>query len=429
MASQLVYKPQWYQVSFHKSLAFVRSAFGGRHSGKSMAGVNEAIRAATVGIPGIPAPNIGLCVSPTKELLEGDLVPLFQQYLDYSLVKKFTKHTIVFTNGSVIHLRSGFKPDAVRGLHPNWAFIDEAAYLETGDVFQNILLGLQQGGRIWIASTPKGFNWAYYQLFLPWKTAVENGTIDDAQYVAYSWRSDMNQYRNQEMLDKIISAIPDEKRRRQELDAEFISYEGQVYKELDVEIVAAAPSYVEHVAIGFDWGYTHPSSFQVLGEREGVVYQLEEVMLYSATPLRVSEEAERLSAKYGWPRIFADPSAPGIIAEMMQFNPRIRVEKAMNDVPVGIGKVDDGFRTDKLKICNAPRFLEEKKGYHWIGDKVFKENDDSCDALRYGYCGIEIPDNSKIIIIIDTRTAEDFNVGIPLVRHDDITIEHSYGEW
>jgi len=428
MSAQSIYTPQWYQKPFHRSLAFMRSAFGGRHSGKSLAGVNEAIRAATVGIPGIPIPNTGLCVSPTKELLEGDLVPLFQQYLDFALVKKFTKRLIVFKNGSVIHLRSGFKPDAVRGLHPHWAFIDKAAYLETGDVLQNIMLGLQQGGRIWIASTPKGFNWAYYELFLPWKNAVEHGTEADSQYVAYSWHSDMNQYRNKEMLDRIIAGIPDEKRRRQELDAEFISYEGQVYKELDGEITSAPPSYVEHIVIGFDWGYTHPSSFQVLGERDGIVYQLEEVMLYGATPMRVSEEAFRLSVKYNYPRIYADPSAPGIIAEMQQYNPRIRVEKAMNDVAVGIGKVDDGFRTGKFKICNAPRFLEEKKGYHWLGDKVFKENDDSCDSLRYAYCGIEIPDNSQIIIV-DTRTAESSNDVIASMRHDDVTIEHSYGEW
>lgn len=86
-------------------------------------------------------------------------------------------------------------------------------------------------------------------------------------------------------------------------------------------------------------------------------------------------------------RIAVDPSASSLIEQMNRHGWR-RIRNADNRVLPGLQSTSSLFGQDRLHIVNtATGLLDEIPGYVWDtkanGDKPLKENDHSCDALRY----------------------------------------------
>jgi len=397
-----VYRPHKFQIEFHASKAKIRAAVAGRNSGKSVMGVNECLAAAINGLKGqLPVPNYGVMISPNNQMLLDDLVPIIDEYIDMSLVKNKFKQKIVFKNGSSIILRSGHRPDSLRGIHPHWIYFDEAAYLEDSKLFDSMLMALQPEGKIWLTSTPKGFNWLYNKVVshaLSGKQVGHGWVSEDGKYFAIRWSTFDNPYHSDEVVSVIERSVIDDKFKRQELYADFVAYEGTIYDFKESEIVAKeCPKSYTDVVIGVDVGFAHPTVFEVGVLHNNTWYVVEEVVVKGKTASQLADIGVKLAEKYGaFARFYMSHERPEIRKEFASRG--LRTFMADHNIEYGIGLVKDAFQYGELRICKAPKFLEEIKSYRYENGKVVKVDDDACDAIRYLVSGMRRPTHAKIIV-------------------------------
>jgi hypothetical protein len=143
------------QRQFIEAPETFRLFLGGIGSGKTRAGCLEVLNQ--------PAGSQGMVVAPTFPMLRDSTLDTFMRLAVPSLVRDFNRAemTMTLVNGVRVLWRSADNPDSLRGANLGWVFMDEAS-LMTEEVF-DILLGRlrEQPGRLWITTTPKGFNWLY----------------------------------------------------------------------------------------------------------------------------------------------------------------------------------------------------------------------------------------------------------------------------
>ena len=94
--------------------------------------------------------------------------------------------------------------------------------------------------------------------------------------------------------------------------------------------------------------------------------------------------------KYGFTRIFVDPSALSLIEALK--NMRLRVYRADNNVDVGISKLKSFFKNDLIYVDKScVNLIKELESYRYerrhqendYSERPVKKNDHACDALRY----------------------------------------------
>lgn len=113
----------------------------------------------------------------------------------------------------------------------------------------------------------------------------------------------------------------------------------------------------------------------------------------------LKEFCDRLEEEYArvvsW--IFIDPSAAGLIEEVRRIIPHIPIVPAMNNVKLGISRVQRFLSFSKILIHREKqRMLIKELGLYQYDPKsiengkeeVLKENDHACDALRYLISGM-----------------------------------------
>lgn len=80
----------------------------------------------------------------------------------------FTRHTrkeLILPNGSRVRAVAPTK-DALRGFQPTWVIMDEAAYINEGDViFSAALTALGRGGRFTLISTPNAMDRLFHRVY------------------------------------------------------------------------------------------------------------------------------------------------------------------------------------------------------------------------------------------------------------------------
>ena len=396
------YKPHKYQIQFHQSTAKIRAAIAGRNSGKSVMGINESFAASLNGLMGqLPVPNYGVIISPNTQMLLDDLQPIIDTYIKPYLIKERYKQKIVFKNGSSIILRSGHRPDSLRGIHPHWIYFDEAAYLEDSKLFDSMLMALEPEGKIWLTSTPKGFNWLYRKVIsfaLNGEKVGDGWLSKDGKYYAIRWSTFDNPYHSDEIVDIIERSVVDEKFRRQELYADFVAYDGTIYDFKYDDIVSKdCPKSYTDVVVGVDVGFAHPTVFEVALLHNQTWYVVEEIVVKGKTASELANIAEKIISKYGkTARFYMSHERPEIRKEFTQRG--IRAHMAEHNIDYGIGLVKDAFQYGDIKICKAPKFLDEIKSYRYEGGKIVKIDDDACDAIRYLVSGIRKPTHAKILV-------------------------------
>jgi phage terminase large subunit-like protein len=395
------YRPHKFQKEFHRSDAKLRVALAGRFGGKTVAGVNEAIAASLNGLNGkLPVPNIGVILSPSDQMAMDDLNPVIDEYLPRWAVRKRTLRRILFNNGSSIVIRSGHNAESLRGMHPHWVYFDEAAWFESGKAFDNMLLALKPEGKMWFTTTPKGYNWLYRKVIshaLSGKKVGAGYISDDHVYYVVKWATFQNPHHSKELVEILERSIPDEKFRRQELYADFIAYEGTIYSFTDDQIKADAPNSYTDVVVGVDVGFAHPTVFEVGVLHNNTWYIVKEVVVKGKTARELAQIGKKIVAEYGGsPRFYMSHERPEIRKEFIEH--KLRAYMANHDIEYGIGVVKDAFMDGRLKVVNAPLFLEEMKSYHYENGRIFKVDDDACDAVRYLASGIQEPIHAQIVM-------------------------------
>lgn len=346
-------------------------------SGKSFAGAVKGLRYAAsrkcLGI--VTAPTYGMLQDATLRMyldLAGDAITSLNR----------TTMTARLVNGSEILFRSTDNPDRLRGPSISWWHGDEGALYDK-DVWPIMIGRLREGGRAghaWVTCTPKGRNWLYER---------------QGEITLFRARTRDNPFLASEFVASLEASYTGAFA-RQELEGEFVTFEGLVYEDFDrgKHVVERGGPWAR-VILACDEGYTNPAVMLVIGaDHDGRLHVLDEFYRRRVLQGDVVAAATRLCHQYRIGEIVVDPSAAGLIAEMRADG--LAVQEARNAVFDGIQRVKQalacaGDGRPRLTISpSCANTLAEMESYVWkdgrdgVRDEPEKVNDHAMDALRYG---------------------------------------------
>lgn len=377
------YAPFAKQRDFHEDISKFKAFIGGVGSGKTKAGVAEVIKT-MVENPGVP----GMIVAPTYRLLSDVTQRAFFEMCPLDLIKEHVRSEkrLVFHNGSEVWFRSADEPEMLRGPNLGWAYLDEASLYSS--VVWKIMLGRLRlsPGRMWITTTPKGYNWVY-------KEFAEK-VRDNYSMIHCSSRE------NPYLPSDFVSSLEESYSgvfAKQEVEGLFVAAEGLVYQSFNrFEHVKIVEKGWKDVIAGLDWGWQNPSVMLVIGiDGDDNYHVLEE---YYARKVMLDDFVKIVSdaqKKYEISTFYADPSEPQNIQLMK--NAGLNVLGADNELLPGINKVGTKLSkkpTGEYSLTVSPscvnlimefenyRYPENKEG-HAERDVPIKAFDHAMDALRY----------------------------------------------
>jgi PBSX family phage terminase large subunit len=348
---------------------------GGIGSGKSFAGAVKTLHACK-------RPGVIMVVAPTYRMLSDATMRSFFDVAN-GAVTEFNKSDFIAKVGKAeVLFRSADSPDRLRGVNASACWIDEAA-LCPAETWEIVIGRLREGGRagsVWITSTPKGRNWLY--ALQPQLTMFRSATHD-------------NPYLSPDFVSSLESAYSG-RFAQQELEGEFVSFEGLVYEEFDRGLhIGISAGKWKYKFAAVDEGYTNPAVILVLGvDSDDRLHIVEEFYQRRVLQGDVVGEAKRLQKEHSLTTFVVDPSAAGLIAEMRSAG--LKVTAANNSVMPGIqavkarlAKQSDG-RTRLTVAPSCVNVVAEVESYIWkegragLKDEPEKTNDHAMDALRYG---------------------------------------------
>lgn len=373
------------QYSFVTDKARFTSFIAGIGSGKTVAGSVKTLVEATSD----SSPKLGMVIAPTYPMLRDATIRTLLDVLGGCPGPILTRHfksdgILLFRNGTEILLRSADQPDRLRGPTLHFIWIDEAALCppQTLEISMGRLRAAGLAGPLWITGTPKGQNWVWQhrKLFRRYRARTADNPYVHRDFV-------------RSLQDTYVGQFSE-----QELEGEFVLLEGLIYDEFreDGYFVRRRDlsEFVDIWGAG-DEGYVNPQVFLVLGlDGDGGVHVIDEFYERKIRHTVAADEAQRLSAQYGFEDWYVDPSAAGLIGEMEERD--LAVQHANNTVVAGIQSVKSFLAAETAKgpgLTIDPSCvwtLSEIQQYTWMDykagrpEKPVKSNDHAMDALRYG---------------------------------------------
>jgi phage terminase large subunit-like protein len=234
------YKPHQSQFKFHSSPKKKKLYIGGNRSGKTTAGVTEAIWRATATHPYRPELNQ---LGPTRgrvaavdfpKGVEAILIPQYKQWLypsalvDGSWERSYDKHsrTLTFANGSFIEFMSYDQDlDKFAGTSRHWIHFDEEPPKPIYGECRARLV--DTNGEFWITMTPvEGMTWIYDDLYEPNVNNPE-GTVEIIEVNTLD-----NPYLTAEGIANLMEDM-DEDEITTRVGGGFVRQGGRVYKNFD----------------------------------------------------------------------------------------------------------------------------------------------------------------------------------------------------
>jgi hypothetical protein len=181
------------------------------------------------------------------------------------LDKKNSEKHVVYNNGAQLRAFSASK-NGIRGFSPDILFIDEAAFLEYGEIFMKSANGsMSAGGQLILNSTPNGHDAVYYKTYEQAKegrnnyTVVEINWYEDPRYNAdLIWINKKNpddfiEQKNPETFGELLlngyrpssswyrsmceTMLNDPKTISQELENKFLGSGGQLIDEDTIKLI------------------------------------------------------------------------------------------------------------------------------------------------------------------------------------------------
>jgi phage terminase large subunit len=158
------YTPHTGQAAFHGSTARFRILYGGRGSGKTTAGAQEALNTR------IRFGLSGAVINPDFENFKFSTWPELRRWIPWQHVIDKDRRMeqfgweprgnfiIHFLNGAVVYCKGLKDPEAARGPNINWLWYDEGGRDKTGQGWQLAIAGVRvaPNPQAWVTTTPKG---------------------------------------------------------------------------------------------------------------------------------------------------------------------------------------------------------------------------------------------------------------------------------
>ena len=384
------YRPKPKQKLFGDMLASGKRVvlfLGGIRSGKTYAGAYEALKQIYLYCK---KPSLGWIVSPTYPMSEVT-ARMFEEAAGGLIVKKYRAQRAYLMHPNKasdepfrVELKTAENPDYLRGVGLSFIWIDEAAMIS--QEAWKILLGrvLDTKGVIFLTTTPAGMNWLHKEVYEESLTnplygvvkasTLENTSLDPA---------DIASLRTKYSKDFA----------RQELDAEFVNFEGLVYKGFDsrfhiTKTFMDLPSGGELIG-GIDEGYRDPFVHLWVLKQGGKFYVVDEyyepmrTIQSHATSIRAARFDQSVIRRW------ADPSGAQERSDLSLLG--VDSYPARNDIKAGINAVENLLETGRLFIAqNCLNTLKEIGEYHYptkngrnSGEDPVDCSNHCMDALRY----------------------------------------------
>jgi len=365
---------------------------GGVGSGKTAAGVIRAKRH----IEDWNAGHQGAIVSPTVPMLRNVIEPELRKWglLDRPGIEyRRSENRVEYPNGSTLILESANndrKIERLRGLNLAWAWMDEAAY-HPKKVYSilNDRLRVGQYRNLFLTTTPRGFNWVYDEF----KTALDDAAQTDlpdgharrgpAKTAILGVSTRANPAHPPDYIER------QERQRsgqayRQEIEGEFVTFEGLIYQWFDDENTVPAdelPDHYDETIYGLDFGGSVPTAIVCLRRSGEDWYVVDEFYESRVTDDAIAAECQRMYEAYDRGPVYCDHE-PRTIEKLNSEN--IRAKKADKAVGEGIRHLD-GLRNNLFVVRDCQHLINEFGQYRYKDgkDEPLKEQDHLMDALRY----------------------------------------------
>lgn len=372
---------------------------GGIGAGKSYAGAVRAVNAAFGRIGGatIPVPNLGMVTAPTYPMLRDATLRTFRDVAgDRIQDYRKSENIAVMTNGSEVIFRSADEPERLRGPNLTWWWGDEAA-LYHNDVWRIMIGRLRQHGHgyAWPTTTPKGHNWLYKEFM--------DRHAENADYRLFKARTRDNPHLDEAFIVSLEESYTGDFA-RQELEADFVAFEGLVYPEFSRDVHGNADVKAEYprVVAGVDWGFTNPGVINVFGlDADGLMVHVHEEYQRQRGIDEWADIARQLRDLWNIKTFYCDPSEPDYIRKFSERG--CRAVEANNTVSTGIQAVKRRLTTRRLlHYRGAVNTFAEYESYQWAkrGDATLdapqKANDHSLDTVRYAVMGVDMAERRVI---------------------------------
>ena len=346
----------------------------------------------------VPNSNI-LIMSPNYALsqISFDLQRNLIKHFDLEVVKDNAKDKVIeLSNGSTVRMGSVNQVDSCVGRSYDLIIFDEAALADGRDAFNVALrptLDKDNSKAIFI-STPRGRNNWFAEFF-------DRGFNDEFP----EWCSIRATYKdNPRMSELDISEAKksmSDAEFRQEYEADFNTYEGQIWNFNHEECIVNNESLETKsmdVFAGLDVGYRDPTAFCVVAYDwdEEKYYILDEYLDAEKTTEQHAEAIQRMITKWDIDYIYIDSAAQQTRFDFAQ-NYDISTINAKKSILDGIGHVAGVVDNDKLLVDQrCSEVLSCLDQYQWdpnpnLAKEKPKHNRAShmADALRYGLYSFE----------------------------------------
>ena len=299
----------------------------------------------------VPGSNI-LIMSPNYSLsqISFDLQRNLIKHFDLEVTKDNAKDKVIeISNGSTVRMGSVNQVDSCVGRSYDLIIFDEAALADGKDAFNVALrptLDKPNSKAIFI-STPRGRNNWFSEFFY-------RGFSDDFP----EWASIRATYRdNPRMSESDISEARksmSEAEFKQEYEADFNTYEGQIWKfnfETQVKDLSQFDTSKMDVFAGLDVGFKDPTAMCVIAYDwdDDKYYLVDEYMNNERTTEQHAEEIQKLINKWDIDYIYIDSAAQQTRFDLAQ-NYDISTINAKKSVLDGIGHVSAIIDNDKLYV-------------------------------------------------------------------------------
>ena len=351
----------------------------------------------------VPGSNI-LIMSPNYSLsqISFDLQRQLIKHFDLEVAKDNAKDKVIeLTNGSTIRMGSVNQVDSCVGRSYDLIIFDEAALADGEDAFNVALrptLDKDNSKAIFI-STPRGKNNWFAKFY-------HRGFNDEFP----EWASIRATYKdNPRMSETDIAEARksmSEAEFRQEYEADFNTYEGQIWSFNHEECVANLEEIDTRgmeIIGGLDVGYRDPTAFCVIAYdwNEEKYYVLDEYMNNESTTEQHAIQIQRLMNKWDIDFIFIDSAAQQTRYDFAQ-QYDISTNNAKKSVLDGIAHVERIVDNNKLIVSqDCKEVLASLDQYQWdpnpnLAKEKPRHNMAShmADALRYALYSFETSSTS-----------------------------------
>ena len=415
-----LYGPGKGQGAFHNGAARFRVLFGGRGSGKSAAGAQEALEFIRKGMA-------GAVLNPDFENFKTSTWPEFREWIPWERVIDNDQRigmygweprgpfTIHFANGAAVRCKGLKDPDAARGPNISWLWYDEGGRDKTGTAWQLAIVSVRIPGpegeqpEAWVTTTPRGTrHWTAKQFIYQEIPEEVQAVLDEAGHTGALYEHfNSTIHDNRRNLDPLFYASMltayTGRFAQQELGGEVVDVaEGVVYDNFTVGNISTLAEYDKKrgvVELAYDDGFsTSPRVFLFIQrDDDGVVNVFDEIYHLRHLPATCIGEAKDKAKACGYDRFeiaVGDPSAVQLKAAMRQADIPARgakcpVEESIKNLYRLIVDAEGKTRLRIHPRCKEfvremsedYRYPEGSKGGDGI--KPVKECDHGPDAIRY----------------------------------------------